>query len=205
MNNNDAWIQTHSGRKFHVFRPSVEEVDFQDIARSLSQTCRFNGHTKRFYSVAEHSVVVAKTTQQLGTGAPRLILQALLHDAAEAYLSDIPTPVKIHLPEMVGIENRILSVIMNKYDLPFPLHQKIHLADIAVLLVEKKEVLNNYMYWGWEDEGNIANNPIISTILRTPPKIDMLTPKKAEIEFLGMFLHYIRLHNQEISQGEHHE
>ena len=191
-NNDDVWIQTYSGLKFHIFHPSPEEVSLRDIAKALAQSCRFNGHTTQFYSVAEHCTIVAEALIQIGVESPDMILQALLHDSAEAYISDIPKPVKTHLsPEMMQIENRILSVIMSKYSLPFPIHTTIQATDVAILLVEKMTVLSHHVYWGWEDEGHIINHPTINAILCSPPKIDMLPPNEAESRFLAMLYGYL--------------
>lgn len=82
------WMQTYTGRKFWPLNPRAEEVYIEDIAHSLALSCRFNGHCKVFYSIAQHSVLVSqivKPTQQL---------IALLHDSAEAYLGDIIRPIK---------------------------------------------------------------------------------------------------------------
>ena len=81
---NGSWLQTYTGIQFWPLDPRPEEIDIQDIAHALSLLCRFNGHCQRFYSVAEHSVHVSTIL------APEFGLWGLLHDAAEAYLSDIP-------------------------------------------------------------------------------------------------------------------
>lgn len=86
-------IQTTSGRTVHLFDPKVEEIELEDIARALSQINRFTGHTKRLYSVAEHSIYVAELLRQWGE--PTYVqLQGLLHDSQEAYLGDISGPLK---------------------------------------------------------------------------------------------------------------
>jgi hypothetical protein len=81
-------MQLLSGKAFYVTDPKPEDIDILDIAHSLSMQCRYNGHTKGFYSVAEHSVLVANLVP------PRLRLQALLHDASEAYVGDVIRPIK---------------------------------------------------------------------------------------------------------------
>lgn len=98
----DSWIQTVSGRKFHVFDPRPEDVDLEDIAHALSNLCRFSGHTSSFYSVAEHAVHVAETVYLITRDAG-LALAALHHDDGEAYTGDFPSPWKklilVNLPE----------------------------------------------------------------------------------------------------------
>lgn len=90
-----SWIQTYTGRTVDVFAPQPEDIDLLDIAHALSHMCRYAGHCKTFYSVAQHSVYVAEIVKGLGAG-PAIQRYALLHDASEAYLVDIPHPIKIH-------------------------------------------------------------------------------------------------------------
>lgn len=88
-----AWIQTRSGGRFYPLDPKPEHVNLRDIAHALARQCRFSGHTSRFYSVAEHSVRVAMRVFE-ETHDPVLALLGLLHDASEAYLVDLPRPLK---------------------------------------------------------------------------------------------------------------
>jgi hypothetical protein len=105
----EPYIETHSGIHFHFLEPSQDEIDIKDIAYALANQCRFNGHVP-FFSVAEHSVAVAARLH------PRLQLAGLLHDAAEAYLSDIPSPIKQFLPDYRAMEDRVQKVIYEKYN-----------------------------------------------------------------------------------------
>lgn len=98
------FIETRFGTKFPFLNPSVDDIDVKDIAFSLANQCRFNGHVP-FFSVAEHSVAVAARLP------PHLQLAGLLHDAAEAYLSDIPSPIKAYLPDYQEMEERVQKVI----------------------------------------------------------------------------------------------
>jgi 5'-deoxynucleotidase YfbR-like HD superfamily hydrolase len=88
-----GWIVTHSGRKVYPLAPEPGMFDLNDIAHALSNTCRFTGHCKTFYSVAQHSVLVSKLVRHR-TGSDSLAMQGLLHDATEAYLCDVARPVK---------------------------------------------------------------------------------------------------------------
>jgi hypothetical protein len=88
-----SFIETRSGRRFTPLEPVVDDIDLHDIAHALSHQCRFSGHTAEHYSVAEHSVRVSELVEQWGY--PRHSqLWALLHDASEAYLVDLPSPLK---------------------------------------------------------------------------------------------------------------
>ena len=103
------YIETVTGRLFPFLSPSPADVDIKDIAFSLANQCRFNGHVP-FFSVAEHSVAVAARLPA------HLQLAGLLHDAAEAYLSDIPSPIKCYLPDYKILEDRVQLAIDEKFE-----------------------------------------------------------------------------------------
>ncbi len=104
-------IQTYSGKQFWPLNPTAESVDLVDIAHALSMKCRFNGHCDPFYSVAEHCVRMVQAARLMngwhaGTGEAerRRLALVLLHDAAEAYLPDVPRPIKSALQNFEGLE-----------------------------------------------------------------------------------------------------
>ena len=111
----ECWVQTWSGVRFDILEPSAEMVVWKDIAYSLARQCRFNGHTSRFYSVAHHCVLASKFVDG---SDERYALYALLHDAAEAYIGDLPAPVKCLLPEFKRIEYGILRAVYAKAGIP---------------------------------------------------------------------------------------
>jgi hypothetical protein len=129
----DRHLTTFTGKKFHPFNPSLEEICIEDIAHSLSQVCRYSGNTPVFYSVAEHCVKVASLLP------PCLKLEGLLHDASEAYISDLPKPVKVHLPEYVEIEKGIEEMVSVKFNLEYPLDHSVKWADATLL---QHEIIN---------------------------------------------------------------
>lgn len=130
-----TYVRTFTGKKVHILNPTPDEIDIDDIAHALSMICRFTGHVSQFYSVAEHSLRVAKYASKPNK------LWGLLHDASEAYLNDIASPFKRSYP-MVGyreIEDRFMSVIAVKYDLgPYP--EEIDQIDKMIVLTEQKEL-----------------------------------------------------------------
>lgn len=130
-----SWIQTYTGKKFDPFSPDADAIDIEDIAHSLSLLCRFNGHCRQFYSVAEHSVNISRIVPA------EYALMALLHDATEAYLSDLPHPVKIRFPEFSRIEDQLFTVIAAKFGVPPVLHEEVHLADKIMLATEQAQLL----------------------------------------------------------------
>lgn len=140
-----GWIQTRSGRKFNFLAMAPEDVVIEDIAHALSNLCRFGGHCKRFYSVAEHSLLVSRILP------PEYALTGLLHDATEAYVVDLPRPLKQLIGEAyTDIEGAVWEVIARRYDLPIVLPPAIKEADNAVLLAEKAQLMDDPpVEWQW--------------------------------------------------------
>ncbi len=133
------WIQTHSGIAFEIVHPSEQQVNIEDIAHSLSLQCRFGGHCKEFYSVAEHSLRVAEKLPR------HLKIYGLLHDAAEAYIMDLPRPLKPLFEEYQSRESRIQTIIENAFDLkPLSIEQKKEIKDVdeRMLATERRDLMN---------------------------------------------------------------
>jgi len=107
-------IVTFTGEEFTPLDPDVNQIHIEDIAHSLSLLCRANGHMDYFFSIAQHSINCAYEAKARSYPA-RLQLACLIHDASEAYLSDITRPVKRYLPEYIEIEKRLQDVIYSKY------------------------------------------------------------------------------------------
>jgi len=153
------WMQTHSGLRFYPLDPRPEDIRIEDIAHALSHICRFNGHCARFYSVAEHSIMVAREVYRALACHPRrdlLALTALLHDASEAYLCDVPRPLK-RLNEMTAYrdaERQTEIVLAEKFGLIFPLPALIKHADERALMTERRDLVPNAHLAGWT--GNVV-------------------------------------------------
>lgn len=111
----DEYITTISGKIFHLFNPSEDEVEIEDIAHALSMTCRFNCHIPVFYSVASHSFIGSKL---IAKGYEK---EFIGHDFAEAYTGDCITPIKRRLIEWGPLEQTIEKVIASKFGFPFPM------------------------------------------------------------------------------------
>src|SRR5690349_19702773 len=107
-----SWMQTFTGRRFYPLDPKVEDIDPTDIAHALSLICRYGGHVTRFYSVAEHCVLLSHAV------SPENALWALLHDATEAYVGDMVRPLKQHMPAYRDVEDRLMLVIADRFGLP---------------------------------------------------------------------------------------
>lgn len=124
------YIETASGKHFYIDQP---EFDIEDIIHGLAHTPRFSGHTRKFYSVLEHSMLVAALMEQLHWGNP---FEGLMHDAAEAYLVDMPTPWKQVLPDYVKLENRIQEDLREHFCLPRLASNQLKRADAVALFME---------------------------------------------------------------------
>lgn len=129
------WMQTASGKQFWPIDPRPEDVDINDIAHALSQVCRYGGHCRTFYSVAEHSVYVARACP------PELRLAGLLHDASEAYISDIVRPAKRFIEGYIAIEDRLQAAIGEAFDVSLAEFHAIKEWDNAVLLDEQAQIM----------------------------------------------------------------
>lgn len=108
------YITTYTGLHFYPTEPNPDGLRMEDIAHALSLLCRGNGHTKTFFSVGQHCLHCAREAQARGYSR-RVALACLLHDASEAYLSDVPRPFKQSMPQYRVLENRLLDVIYTKF------------------------------------------------------------------------------------------
>lgn len=108
------YITTYTGKHFKPTEPDPELIQIEDIAHALSLMCRGNGHVKTFWSVGEHCICCAKEAAARGL-SERIILACLLHDASESYMSDVPRPFKKELPVYQEWEDRLLSMIYEKF------------------------------------------------------------------------------------------
>lgn len=170
-----SWIQTYTGRRFYPLDPKVEDIDLADIAHALGNLCRFGGHGGRFYSVAQHCIGVAAIVPK------PLALWGLMHDAAEAYLCDIPSPVKKdpRFDEYRKAENTLMAKICEKFGLS--LYEPVHVkeADIKMFAIEACSLFPHHMVKEWEffKDGNFPAERIET----------FLSPIEARNAFLTAF------------------
>jgi uncharacterized protein len=132
-----GWIQTRFGKQFFHRNPSPESIDIADIAHALACQCRFSGHVREPYSVAQHSVLASQLVPAEDA------LWALLHDAAEAYVVDLPRPMK-QLPEMAfyrELEKRAMEAICVRFDLPMEMPASVKRADEILLITEQRDLM----------------------------------------------------------------
>lgn len=172
-------IQLSSGGYLNLLSPKVSDIHIEDIAHGLSNICRFNGQTEHFYSVAQHSVFVSYFVP------PHLQLQALLHDASEAYIGDVSSPLKALLPENVMIEKRMETVISKRFYLPEFKSSSVKTADILALVTEKHDLMPKNI-------NDFVLFPLLSKMVPDGEKLVCLPPQKAKELFLNAFLIYTR-------------
>ena len=173
-----TWILTSHSRRFWPLDPTLGEVFIDDIAHALSQQCRFTGHTRSFYSVAQHSVLVASLAP-----AGENPLWGLLHDAAEAYLVDVARPVK-RSPAMAAYrdaEARLMAVICDRFELPREEPAWVAKADVILLATEWRDVMPPPPH-DWSESDPMSKSPGM-----LPCRIDPLLPPFAEQLFLQRF------------------
>lgn len=163
------WMQTVTGRQFWPLDPRPEDIFIEDIAHALSMMCRFGGHCQRFYSVAEHSVLVSENVP------PQDALWALLHDASEAYIADIVRPAKRFIDGYKQMEANIMAAVCGAFDLPYAEPPSVKRADNAILADEAAQIMGaRPKYW----------------ILPEPPlgiQIVGLSPADAKKAFLARY------------------
>jgi hypothetical protein len=165
-------LVTWTGKHFHPWNAKPEEVCIEDIAHALSMQCRFNGHVDRFYSVAEHSVIMSRLVPE------GMELAALLHDAAEAYIGDMAHPLKVsgQLDAFNAVEELVLRTICAKFDVEYGQTQceELRVLDRRLCATEAKTFFPESPGW----TGNYKPAEIVP---------EGLTPKAAEKAFLARF------------------
>ena len=181
------YIRTSSGVKFYPLNPDPQGILIEDIAHALSLLCRGNGHVKVFFSVGQHCIHCAKEAEQRGYST-RLILACLLHDASEAYLSDITRPVKQHLQDYCRYEEHLLEVIYKKF-LGSPLSQEeqklVKIIDDDMLYYDLRDLLN-------ESVGELVNGqePRSAPVMYSSFSYKERPFKEVEEEYLSLFRKY---------------
>jgi 5'-deoxynucleotidase YfbR-like HD superfamily hydrolase len=170
--NTDSWIRTYTGGRAYFFEPENSIIEIQDIAHALSLLCRFNGATEKFYSISQHCCIIANQIYD-ETNDPYLAFSGLMHDAQEAFVSDIPSPFKRRFPEFVEAEKRFEIWLAQKfgYALDLPIVKK---HDLKCLATEMRDLMRV------SDHKAIIHAPYSFKI--TPE-----SPEKAKQEFLFEF------------------
>jgi len=169
----EGWIVTYTNKRFYPLDPRIDDIDIIDIAHALSNMPRYTGHTKQFYSVAQHSYLVSIFS------VPHALF-GLLHDASEAYLCDIPTPVKYSevFAAYRKIEEYLQSMILLRYGFRDPTMPKtVKTADTVVGIIEGLNQMPEHEGAFWTDyksNGNGFHPEVISLKPWTPEESERL-------------------------------
>ena len=168
-------ITTYTGHKFDPMAPQMETLNIRDIAHALSLTCRGNGHVKQFFSVGQHCIMCAREAKARGY-SKRVVLGCLLHDASEAYMSDVPRPFKEVLPEYVCLEEKLIDLIYTRFigsTLSEEEMKLVSMVDDAVLYYDMLELFG--VTWGEK------------TVLEIEPDYTILPFEEVEQTYLELF------------------
>lgn len=166
------WIETYTGRQFWYLPVDPASFDIEDIAHALSMVCRYAGHVTRFYSVATHCCLMADHFRH----DPRLYLTALMHDAAEAYIGDMPRPLKQQLDQFRAIESSIEQGLAKVFGLTYPWPAEIKTADLRITL-DERQVLKPLSVHLWVEESLKPLGVLIPD----------WSPERAKCEFLNRY------------------
>lgn len=163
-------IMLHSGAWMDLCSPSTSDFTIDDIAHGLANLCRYAGQCRDFYSVAEHSILVSECVQSHA-------FDALLHDAAEAFLGDITRPLKQMLPDYRRIEAQVQLAIFERFGLPATIDPIIKEADLRVLAAEQRQIMPDGTD-AWAEAGGVIPAPVV---------VRHLSPAQAKYAFLEKF------------------
>lgn len=166
-----ASILTSSGTFFDYLEPQKSQFSIVDIAHGLSHLCRFLGHTRVFYSVAQHSVLVSQIVPD------EYALEGLLHDAPEAFIGDMVSPLKNILPGYRAIEHEIEKAVLSRFGITGPLHPSVKSADLIILATEMRDLLPQ----------TAGDWPILDGYPPLPWNIVPMSPVEAKAAFLERF------------------
>lgn len=166
-----SYITTYSGLDFDYLKPLTSSICIEDIAQALSHECRFAGHLSNFYSVAQHCLLISTIVPE------EFALEALLHDATEAYCKDIPSPLKRLLPDYQAIEQQVDTVIRETFGLPAEISAIVHYCDLVMLTTERQELdIDDGKEW-----------PMLAGIPSAEMAIVPMSSRDARIAFLARF------------------
>ena len=175
-------ISTFTGREFFPLDPRTEDVDPVDVAHALALKCRYTGHCKIFYSVAEHCVLMSDYLLDRGTGA-RGALYGLVHDAAEAYLPDVASPIKPLVPGFKDTETRVLMAICQRFGLDFPFPRDVETLvkalDVEMFLLEREAIMQHAPWW----RGRGPDRGLAEVV-----RVEGWAPERAELEWMRRFV-----------------
>ena len=176
-------IRLLSGTLFNYHAPHEAEVEIGDIAAALSKVCRFAGHLPYFYSVAQHAVNASYIVPE------EHAFTALMHDTAEAFTNDLPTPLKEAVPMFKDLEVKIEAAMAARFGFQYPLPWAVKLADLQMLGLEKVHIKRDFSYWSILDGIEFMGLHSHARRAYYPGELWLgsLTPEDAETIFLERY------------------
>lgn len=169
-------IQIFSGAYIDLDNPDMSNVTIEDIAHALANQCRFNGCCKTFYSVAQHAVLASIYAPD------EFKYDALMHDAAEAIVGDVTSPIKQMLPEFKAIERRVEDALFRAFGVTHPYHPEVKKVDLVMLATERRDLMTE-QDTPW---------PVLNNIEPVPGEIVCWTPDTARSRFIARFIQLYR-------------
>lgn len=159
-------IRTYTGNYVDVFNPDPETLEIVDVAHALSMQCRYGGHMRTFYSVAQHSIWVCEYLEKCGY-PKEMCFEGLMHDASEAYLVDIPKPIKVHLKDYNDVEDTLMAALSSVFGFTYPLSSQVKIVDRIAL------------EWEWAH--------LVCEDVEIEGDFEILTHEEAETKFLALY------------------
>jgi 5'-deoxynucleotidase YfbR-like HD superfamily hydrolase len=173
----EQWISLLSGAKFNYNRPEESDVTIEDLASALSNICRFAGHLPRFYSVAQHLVNASHIVSD------QHAFTALMHDTAEAFTNDLPTPLKWAFPIFKELEVKTEAAMGAKFGFEYPYPAEVKEADTIMLMLEKYYVKEDDTVWpNYEQYTKKVVKPYLNKV-----ELESWQPRRARREFLERY------------------
>lgn len=171
-----SWLLTHSGRQFDLIDPQPDMIDLVDIVKGLSREARFAGQSRYYYTVAQHSVMASRIVP------PEFAFEALLHDASEAYIKDIPRPLKQLLPDYRAVEAKVDSAVRERFGLPARQSGAVSHADRVMLATERRDLM----------PADANDWPILNGIRPLDRRLTAVNCRSAEMMFMQRLLEVIQ-------------
>lgn len=173
----DSRIVTYTGKYINPWKLSYSDICIEDIAHALSNLCRYGGHSRHFYSVAQHSVILAEECLRRWTAQEAYY--ALLHDAEEAYIIDLPRPIKDQFDDYHDLCQLVSNAINDRFWFMCPTYKEIQKLDKEMVYHEAHALMAIHPEWAKTEE--LSVKPTFQ------PVLEFMTPHRAEWMFLDMF------------------